>query len=74
MVLRRYKAVVSLAKLRELAKTNAEGTTALGIIEAAKSLGFETKAIKADLSLFEVPDISLHNFVKNSDELIFCHK
>lgn len=58
MVLRRYGTKVSLARLRELAKTNAEGTTALGIIEAAKTLNFETKAIRADMSLFEISDIS----------------
>lgn len=47
----------SLAHLRELAKTNKEGTTALGIVKAAKEMSFETRAIQADMSLFEMEDI-----------------
>lgn len=43
--------------MRELAKTNKEGTTALGIVKAAKEMGFETRAIQADMSLFEMEDI-----------------
>ena len=58
MVLKSYGTSISLAKLRELAKTNVEGTTALGITKAAKALNFETKAIKGDMSIFELPDIS----------------
>ncbi|MBC1795443.1 peptide cleavage/export ABC transporter [Listeria booriae] len=57
MILKHYGTEKSLASLRELAKTNMEGTTALGIVEAAKSLNFETKAIQADMSLFDVSDI-----------------
>ncbi|MDR2833223.1 MAG: peptide cleavage/export ABC transporter [Streptococcaceae bacterium] len=57
MVLRHYDTQTSLAHLRELARTNMEGTTALGIIEAAKKLSFETKAIQADMKLFDIPDI-----------------
>ncbi len=57
MILRTFKSDYSLAHLRELAKTDMEGTTALGIVEAAEGLGLETKAIQADLSLFEVEDL-----------------
>lgn len=52
-----YGSDYSLAHLRELAKTNKEGTTALGIVKAAKEIGFETRAIQADMSLFEMEDI-----------------
>ena len=52
-----YGSDYSLAHLRELAKTNKEGTTALGLVEAAKKIGFETRAIKADMSLFEMEDV-----------------
>lgn len=52
-----YGSNYSLAHLRELAKTDKEGTTALGIVKAAKEMGFETRAIKADMSLFELSDI-----------------
>ena len=52
-----YGSDYSLAHLRELAKTNKEGTTALGIDKAAKEMSFETRAIQADMSLFEMEDI-----------------
>jgi ABC-type bacteriocin/lantibiotic exporter with double-glycine peptidase domain len=42
-----------LAYLRELAQTSREGTSALGLVEAGKQLGFETQAIRADLDLFK---------------------
>ena len=53
-----YGSDYSLAHLRELAKTNKEGTTALGLVEAAKKIGLETRAIKADMSLFEMEDVT----------------
>ncbi|UVF02597.1 peptide cleavage/export ABC transporter [Streptococcus equinus] len=56
-VAKHYGSHFSLAHLRELAKTNKEGTTALGIVEAAKNIGFETRAVKADMALFEMDDI-----------------
>lgn len=33
------------------------GVAALGIVEAAKKIGFETRAIQANMELFEMPDI-----------------
>ncbi|SFR70671.1 ABC-type bacteriocin transporter [Streptococcus equinus] len=56
-VAKHYGSHFSLAHLRELAKTDKEGTTALGIVEAAKKIGFETRAVKADMALFEMDDI-----------------
>ncbi|KEY47221.1 peptide ABC transporter ATP-binding protein [Streptococcus equinus] len=56
-VAKHYGSHFSLAHLRELAKTSKEGTTALGIIEATKKIGFETRAIQANMELFEMPDI-----------------
>lgn len=53
-----YGSDYSLAHLRELAKTNEERTTALGIVKAAKEISFETRAIQADMGLFEMEDIS----------------
>ncbi len=52
-----YGSDYSLAHLRELAKTNKEGTTALGIVNASKEMGFETRAIQADMTLFGMDDI-----------------
>ncbi|NMM94727.1 peptide cleavage/export ABC transporter [Bifidobacterium oedipodis] len=56
-IAKHYGSDYSLAHLRELAKTNMEGTTALGLVEAAKAIGFETKAVKADMSLFGMDDV-----------------
>lgn len=56
-IAKHYGSDFSLAHLRELAKTTKEGTTALGINEAAKKMGFETKAIKANMELFDMTDI-----------------
>ncbi|AER19566.1 peptide cleavage/export ABC transporter [Streptococcus suis] len=52
-----YGSDYSLAHLRELAKTNKEGTTALGIVKAAQEMGFETRAIQADMTLFDMDDV-----------------
>lgn len=57
MVFRKYKSKVSIAHLREIAKTDMEGTTLLGIITAAKHFNFETRAVKADMSVFGLKDI-----------------
>ncbi|WP_462399247.1 peptide cleavage/export ABC transporter [Lacticaseibacillus pantheris] len=57
MVLKYYHSDYSLAHLRELAKTDLEGTTALGLVRAAEKLDFEVSAVQADLSIFDEPDI-----------------
>jgi len=59
MVLRSYGSTTSLAYLRNLAKTDMKGTTALGLVSAAKKLNFETKAIQADMSLFDIKGLPL---------------
>ena len=58
MVFGVYGSYYSLAHLRELAKTTLEGTTAFGLVRVAEDLGFETRAIRADMSLFDIEDIS----------------
>jgi ATP-binding cassette subfamily C protein/competence factor transporting protein len=57
MVLRAYGTEKSLASLRILAKTDMEGTSLLGIKEAADELGFDTIALKADFSIFKRKDV-----------------
>lgn len=52
-----YGSDYSLAHLRELAKTSKEGTTALGIVQAAQEIGFETRPIQGDMSLFDMEAI-----------------
>ena len=58
MILKHYGSSYSLAYLRELAQTSREGTSALGLVEAGKQLGFETQAIRADLDLFKQENLS----------------
>ncbi|MFQ6173629.1 peptide cleavage/export ABC transporter [Streptococcus anginosus] len=56
-IARYYDSNYSLAHLRELAKTDKEGTTALGIVKAAKEMGFETRPIQVDMTLFETEEL-----------------
>ncbi|MDB6184460.1 peptide cleavage/export ABC transporter [Streptococcus vestibularis] len=58
MILKNYGSSYSLAYLRKLAQTSREGTSALGLVEAAKQLGLETQAIRADLDLFKQENLS----------------
>ncbi|HEK9955726.1 TPA: peptide cleavage/export ABC transporter [Streptococcus equi subsp. zooepidemicus] len=53
-----YGSYYSLATLREAAKTTQEGTTAFGLVKVSEALGFETRAIRADMSLFDVEGLS----------------
>jgi len=57
MILRNYGSRYSIARLRNLARTDKEGTTALGLVKTAQKLNFETKAIQADMDLFKEKDI-----------------
>lgn len=59
MILKHYNSSVSIAYVRNLAHTDIKGTTALGLVKTAQKLGFETKAIKADMSLFNGMNIPL---------------
>lgn len=58
MVFGYYGSYYFLAHLRELAKTTMDGTTALGLVKVAEEIGFETRAIKADMTLFDLPDLT----------------
>lgn len=58
MILKHYGSALSLAYLRNIAKTTMEGTTALGLVKTAQALGMETQAVKADMSLFGMKDIT----------------
>lgn len=57
MILKKYHSRVSLAHLRHDAKTNTEGTTALGLVKTAQKYDLKTEAYKADMSLFDTEDI-----------------
>ena len=58
MVFGYYGSYYSLASLREKAKTTADGTTALGMVKVAEELGFETRAFRADRTLFDLEGVT----------------
>ncbi len=68
-----YGLELPVARIRQFASTNKKGTNVLGMIEAAKKLGFEVKGVKGTLdSLSKIPKPaiahiivgdSLHHFV-----------
>lgn len=53
-----HGSIYSFARLRELSQTSDRGTTALGLVKAAESIGFSVKALKADASLFDMTDLT----------------
>ncbi|KGM37837.1 peptide cleavage/export ABC transporter ComA [Streptococcus sinensis] len=86
MVFGYYGSYYSLAHLRELAKTTMEGTTAFGLVRVAEKLNFETRTIRADMSLFEHNDLTypfvahvvkngklLHYYVVTGQDKKFIH-
>lgn len=59
MILKFYNSTISLAHLRELAQTDMAGTTALGIMSAAKKLGLQTRGVKGSDALLTTKKIIL---------------
>lgn len=57
MILGYYGSYYSLATLRQQAKTTQEGTSALGLVETAETLGLDVRAVQADMSLFQYDDV-----------------
>ena len=55
-VLRFYGGDISLERLRELSGTSTQGTTLLGLYEAAGKIGFDAEGCEA-----EIPDLKEHN-------------
>ncbi len=58
MIIKYYKGKISFEELRDLTKTNKNGTTAYHVIEAANKLGFDAKGIKCKLE-----DLNKENIV-----------
>lgn len=57
MILKYYQSDYSLARLRQLAKTDLEGTTALGLVRAAEELNLKVSPVRADVSIFDDRDL-----------------
>lgn len=69
---------VSIAKIRETAGTDLQGTNIYGVIKAAEELGFNTKAVKGDKTAFfqEFPLPCIAHMVINGSMLhyVVIHK
>lgn len=61
-----YKLNVPVARIRQKAGTDSKGTNVLGLIEAARGLGFDAKGVKGPYeSLFKIPKPAIaHVIVK----------
>ncbi|GKT04675.1 peptide cleavage/export ABC transporter [Furfurilactobacillus entadae] len=59
MILKSYGSEVPIAKIRDIARTDINGTTGLGMAKAAKKLGFQVKAVKGTLELLNRQDIPM---------------
>jgi ABC-type bacteriocin transporter len=75
MIAANYGHTISISKIRELEKTNLDGSTALGIKRAGEKLDFKVEAIQGDMSLFnEYKNIPcpfiVHVNKKDDDELL----
>ena len=62
-----YKLVLPIARIRQLAGTDKKGTNVLGMLEAAKRLGFQAKGVRATFeSLTRIPKPAIaHVIVKD---------
>lgn len=61
-----YQLQLPIARIRQYAGTDKKGTNVLGLVEAARKLGFETKGVRADLeSLFHIPKPAIAHVVVN---------
>ena len=75
---KQYGLKISIAKIREIAGTDKQGTNAYGIIKAAEELGFSAKAVKGDINAFfsEFPLPCIAHVIKNGNLLhyVVIHK
>ena len=70
MILKAYGSTIPLERLRQLAGTSIQGTTAFGLVETAKQFNFTVQAIQADESLFELDELTfpfIVHVIKNGE-------
>ena len=61
-----YKLSLPLSKVRQLSATDKDGTNVLGLMEAAKKLGFDAKGIRGDIPcLYDVPKPAIAHLIIN---------
>lgn len=59
-----YNLQIPIARIRQYAGTDKKGTNILGVIEAAKKLGFEAKGVRGELdSLFKIPKPAIAHII-----------
>lgn len=59
MVLKRYRSTVPLSRLREMAGTDSDGTSAFGLKTCAETLGLKCTAVKADQTVWHDKELTL---------------
>ena len=57
MIIRYYQGYYPIEDLREMTKTNRDGTTAYHLIESLKEIGFETSGVECSLENFQLNNI-----------------
>ena len=67
MIIKYYHGNISKERLRELTKTNKNGTTAYNLIEAARMLGFRANGIKCKLEEIENTNLPCIAYVTIND-------
>ncbi|ADF54701.1 peptidase domain-containing ABC transporter [Zunongwangia profunda] len=59
-----YKLETPIARIRQYASTDKKGTNVLGLLEAAKKLGFEAKGVRGDFdSLYKIPKPAIAHII-----------
>lgn len=67
-ILKQYKSNVDIAFIREVVGTNLSGTNMYGLVSGLKEFNFESKALKADISIFddkELPYPAIAHIIKD---------
>ena len=75
-VVRHFGFRISVARIREYARTDQRGTTVLGIVEAARRLGFDSRGVKAGsdaLANVDLPCIA-HVVSGTNSHYVVIHK
>ena len=82
-VTKQYGKKKSFASIREIAGTSGEGTTAYGLVQAAREIGFDAKGVKGTIDqlmgenllfCFILSIYSKHEFSKNDLPFSFLAK
>ena len=69
-----YKLETPIARIRQYASTDKKGTNVLGLIEAAKKLGFEAKGVRGDFeSLYKIPKLAIAHIILRVIETLYCY-